>query len=159
MEISHIPRPVWHALGWSLSFAILVLSASFAWITYHSSSISVEIANAKITVVQAQARTRIAIAETTQIAKALKRQEQERMSATSALREEFGALGTKMTAASIERLLKTVELKILPMPTASENLDRIISELENVDASLFDNDISGRKRTGVPGATEAEPAK
>ncbi len=57
MDLQHIPRTFWH----SLSIAVVVISVGLTYIAYRSSSVSIELANAKINLSSEVASSTIAL--------------------------------------------------------------------------------------------------
>lgn len=57
MELQHIPKTFWH----SLSIAVLVVSSGLTYIAYRSSTVSIELANAKINLSSEVASSTIAL--------------------------------------------------------------------------------------------------
>ena len=57
MDIQQIPKTFWHAL----SLAVIVVSCGLTYIAYKSSSVSIEIANAKINLSSEMATSQVAL--------------------------------------------------------------------------------------------------
>lgn len=68
MDIQHIPKTFWHAL----SVAVLVVSFGVIYIAYRSSSVSIELANAKISLSSEVASSTIALKNALEMTKKAK---------------------------------------------------------------------------------------
>lgn len=80
MDISNIPKPFWY----SVSFCIVFLTISFVVIAWKSTSLTIEIANAKVSLSQAATRTEIANKQLRNVAEEL----YEKRAQLESLREE-----------------------------------------------------------------------
>jgi hypothetical protein len=156
MDIRHIPQTFWY----SLSFAIFILSLAFTAAIWRASSISIEVANAKVKLADARADTRVVIAEVTQIAKTLKREREDLASAKATAKEELERQVTlqkqllekstgKKTAElqrelalqkqSLERVTPTFKEAFSKVELEESNLDTAIRELEKIKSSLAES--------------------
>lgn len=81
MDISNIPKPFWY----SVSFCIVFLTISFVVIAWKSTSLTIEIANAKVSLSQAATRTEIANKQLRNVAEEL----YEERAQLESLREEI----------------------------------------------------------------------
>jgi DNA repair exonuclease SbcCD ATPase subunit len=74
VELQYIPRTFWH----SLSIAVLIVSSGLTYIAYNSSSVSIEIANAKINLSSEVASSTLALRAALDEAKKAKKETQKR---------------------------------------------------------------------------------
>lgn len=81
MDISNIPKPFWY----SVSFCIVFLTISFVVIAWKSTSLTIEIANAKVSLSQAATHTEIANKQLMNVAEEL----YEERAQLESLREEI----------------------------------------------------------------------
>jgi len=101
MDLTNIPKSFWH----SLSFAVVVATLGLVVIAYRASSVSIEIADAKIQLISA-------ISETRDFKSALEEENQRLKKAGAELQQKIQAL-EQMLAPEKMRILKPEELKAL----------------------------------------------
>ncbi|NIY85207.1 MULTISPECIES: hypothetical protein [Vibrio] len=139
MEIQHIPKTFWHAL----SVAVLVVSSGLTYIAYKSSSVSIELANAKINLSSEVASSTIALKNALDKAKKAKEEAEQKYAALVSKHDLVNEQLKKLQAEArvnknVSDVLKgfelncpeCIELKPLPKSLQLNNFDMNIEEVQ-----------------------------
>ena len=123
MDIAHIPRSFWH----SLSFCMVVATVGILYVAYTSSTVSIEIANAKIELSSA-------ISKAKDIKSDLKIENTRLIDANENLKEKLKALETKAAKSSTGISVK--DLKAHGISGGKNSLFR--KPFGDIDSSRFE---------------------
>ncbi|SEF93465.1 hypothetical protein [Vibrio hangzhouensis] len=139
MEIQHIPKTFWHAL----SVAVLVVSSGLTYIAYKSSSVSIELANAKINLSSEVASSTIALKNALDKAKKAKEEAEQKYAVLVRKHDLVNEQLRKLQAEArvnknVSDVLKDfkldcpecIELKPLPKSLELNNFDVNIEEVQ-----------------------------
>jgi Skp family chaperone for outer membrane proteins len=133
MDTSHIPNTFWH----SLSFCMVVSTVGLLVIAYKASSVSIEIANAKI-------QLSSAVSQTKEIKNDLEAESKRLVSANQLLQEKVGAL--EKSAKNPNSPIPIEELtKELRQPAFSGGEFKYKSGFETLDAKIRSAEDALRK--------------
>lgn len=147
MDIQHIPKTFWHAL----SIAVLVVSAGLTYIAYRSSTVSIELANAKINLSSEVASSTIALRSALDEAKDAKADAEKKYDELLRQHEHLQERLKQIKSASdleesvklsFDRLVENcpdcINLqplpKSLPMTNFDKNIDKAQLSLERLEA-------------------------
>lgn len=131
MDTSHIPKTFWH----SLSFCIVVGTLGIIFIAYRASSVSIEIANAKIVLSST-------LSETKEIKSELEVENKRLISANRRLEEKIESLEKSgkipKGSISIEELKTDIWKPFLgvPVPQAAMRTETVGNRLDALDAKI-----------------------
>ncbi len=126
MDISNIPKTFWY----SASFCIVLLTISFVVIAWKSTSLTIEIANAKIGLSQAATRTEEVVNKQLRVAEEL----DEERNQLESLREEILQLASQVGSKPGREVAQPSDGEMLPTesfpPVTNEEFSRSVEELK-----------------------------
>lgn len=147
MDIQHIPKTFWHAL----SIAVLVVSAGLTYIAYRSSTVTIELANAKINLSSEVASSTIALRSALGEAKDAKADAEKKYDALLMQHERLQerleqfkstADAEESVKSSFERLIESCPdcINLQPLPQSlpltdfDQNINKAQASLERLEA-------------------------
>lgn len=131
MDISNIPKTFWHAL----SLSVVLLTGGFLVLAYQSASVSIEMANTKITLYQAAEEAKAISNEIEREYEQLEELQNQIQNIMSSLRENRSL---QMESDETRFLQRELELQgqMLAEPRTRRNIEELNSRIQSVQESL-----------------------
>ena len=131
MDISNIPKTFWHAL----SLSVVLLTGGFLVLAYQSASVSIEMANTKITLYQAAEEAKAISNEIEREYEQLEELQNQVQNIMSSLRKNRSL---QMESDETRVLQRELELQgqMLAEPRTRRNIEELNSRIQSVQESL-----------------------
>ena len=138
MDIQYIPKTFWHAL----SIAVLIVTIGLTYIAYRSSSVSIELADAKINLTKEVTTSTIALSEALEEAKRAKADAEKKYDEVVNINENLRTTIAELreqpiTDAQVRERLDTIKVpeieQKLSFETFDSRVDTVQQSLKNID--------------------------
>ncbi len=131
MDISNIPKTFWHAL----SLSVVLLTGGFLVLAYQSASVSIEMANTKITLYQAAEEAKAISNEIEREYEQLEELQNQIQNIMSSLRENRSLQIESDETRVLQRELE-LQGQMLAEPRTRRNIEELNSRIQSVQESL-----------------------